>query len=144
MLVVISIIAVITGISYPSVATGLDNLKIGAAADSIAAFLDSAAAKADRKQAVVEITISRRDNAMFLRSTDPALGKRFEIPEGVRIERVLPEVQGLPRDQIRQFLIYPGGSVPAIGVEIINQRGARRLVRVNPITGVPVIERPQQ
>jgi hypothetical protein len=83
-MVVISIIAVITGISYPSIANGLDNLKISAAADAVAGFLDTAAAKADRKQAVVELNIIRRENLMFIRSTDPTLAKKFEFPDGVR------------------------------------------------------------
>ncbi|MEO8026884.1 MAG: prepilin-type N-terminal cleavage/methylation domain-containing protein [Bryobacteraceae bacterium] len=142
MLIVISIIAVITGISYPSIASGLDNLKIGAAADSVAAFLDSAAIKADRRQAVVEVTISRRNNLLFLRSTDPTLARKFDFPEGVRIEQVFPEVYGIPVDAPRQFVIYPGGAVPAMGVSIVSDSGKRRLIRIHPITGIPVVERP--
>jgi prepilin-type N-terminal cleavage/methylation domain-containing protein len=142
MMIVVAIIAIITGISFPSIAAGLDNLRIGASAAGVAGFLDAAAANADRRQAVVEIVISRPDNALLLRSTDPALAKRFDLPEGTRIERVLPEVPSIGRDQARRFVIYPGGAVPAIGVEIVNERGSRRLVRIHPITGVAVIEKP--
>ncbi len=144
LMVVISIIAVITGITYPSIANGLDNLKISAAADSVAAFIDTAAAKADRKQAVVELTILPHVNQMFIRSTDPSLAKRYEFPEGVRLERVYPEADGAPIDAPRQFVIYPGGSVPAMGVLITTDSGKKRLIRINPMTGLPVIEQPQQ
>jgi hypothetical protein len=34
----------------------------------------------------------------------------------------------------------PGGVPPRIGVELRNSRGSRRIVRVDPITGVPQIE----
>lgn len=144
LMVVMSIIAVITGISYPSIASGLENLKVSAAADSVAAFIDSAAAKSDRKQAVVELTISPKVNQMFLRSTDPTLNRRYEFPDGIRIDRVFPEADGAPIDAARQFIIYPGGSVPAMGVVIASASGKRRLIRVNPMTGVPIIERPNE
>ncbi len=144
LMVVISIIAVITGITYPSIANGLDNLKISSAADAVAGFLDTAAAKADRKQAVVELNIQRRGNLMFIRSTDSTLARRFDFPEGVRIDRVFPEIDGAPIDTPRQFVIYPGGSIPAMGVSIISESGKRRLIRVNPMTGVPMIIRPEE
>ena len=144
LMIVISIIAVITGISYPSIANGLDNLKVGSAADAVAAFIDTAAAKADRKQAVVELNIFRRENAMFIRSTDPTLAKRFEFPDGIRIDRVYPEIDGVPIDTPRAFVIYPGGSIPAMGVSIVTDSGKRRLIRVNPMTGVPVIQKPEE
>jgi len=142
-MVVISIIAVITGISYPSIANGLDNLKVSAAADAVAGFLDTAAAKAERKQAVVELNIRRRENQLFIRSTDPSLAKRFEFPDGIRIDRVFPEIDGAPVDAPRQFIIYPGGSIPAMGVSITTESGKRRLIRINPVTGVPVIQKPE-
>jgi hypothetical protein len=41
-----------------------------------------------------------------------------------------------PPDGIRQFLIYPGGTVPAIGIEIATAAGHRRTVSVDPITGM--------
>jgi hypothetical protein len=48
----------------------------------------------------------------------------------------LPAVGGNP-DQARRFLVYPGGAVPGIAVEIANQSGRRRRVSVDPMTGVP-------
>jgi hypothetical protein len=40
-------------------------------------------------------------------------------------------------------MVYPGGAVPRVGVEIVNARGVHRIVRVDPITGVPRIEQPE-
>jgi len=36
--------------------------------------------------------------------------------------------------------LLPGGNVPRIGIEIVNRKGLRRLVRVNPMTGVPEVQ----
>jgi hypothetical protein len=40
----------------------------------------------------------------------------------------------------RSFLLYPDGSVPRLGVELVNRRGVHRIVHVDPITGVPLVE----
>jgi len=36
--------------------------------------------------------------------------------------------------------LLPGGTVPRIGIEIANRKGTRRLVRVDPMTGVPEVQ----
>jgi len=55
---------------------------------------------------------------------------------------VLPEIQ-TESDAPRRVVLFPGGVAPRIGVEIANRRGTRRIVRVDPITGTPQIERPE-
>jgi len=40
----------------------------------------------------------------------------------------------------RSFLLYPGGTVPPMGLQLINRRKVQRVVRVDPITGVPRVE----
>jgi len=44
-------------------------------------------------------------------------------------------------DATRRYLLLPGGAVPRLGIEIANRKGVRRIVRVNPMTGVPEVER---
>jgi hypothetical protein len=34
----------------------------------------------------------------------------------------------------------PGATVPGIGIQIANTRGARRIVRLDPMTGFPRVE----
>jgi hypothetical protein len=84
------------------------------------------------------VAISTRDNTLTL--TSASLSRKLEMPSGVTIEQVLPrlpeEIEGP-----RLFLLLPGGTVPRIGIQIVNRRGVRRIVRVNPMTGVPAIER---
>jgi hypothetical protein len=75
-----------------------------------------------------------------MRSVEPGFSKTLELPAGVAIRAVLPE---WPQEEQgpRYILLYPGGALPSFGVEISSPRGGRRVVRVDPITGVPQIER---
>jgi hypothetical protein len=40
-------------------------------------------------------------------------------------------------DEPRRFLVYPGGSIPRIGIQIATMRGRSRMVSVDPVTGSP-------
>jgi prepilin-type N-terminal cleavage/methylation domain-containing protein len=143
MLVVVSIIAVAAAITYPSVNSGVDSLRLTAAADSIVSFLNGALVRADRRQELVEVTVSRAERALIVRTQDPNYIRRMELPEGVTIVRVHPADLGAAEEQERRFMLYPGGAVPKIAVEIQNRRGARRIVQVDPITGAPQVRVPE-
>ena len=136
MLVVMTLIALVAGIGYPSVSSGIDSLRLRAASDGIVGFLNTAIDRADRRQQVIQVWISPRDNAMLARSPDLEFSRRFDLPGTVRIVSVQPGGLTAP-DEPRAFLFYPGGTTPPIGVEISNQAGRRRMVRIDPITGVP-------
>jgi prepilin-type N-terminal cleavage/methylation domain-containing protein len=137
-MIVVTLMAIVAGLSYPSVASGLDSLRLRAASNAIVGFLNVALDRAERHQQVVEISISPRQNTITARSADAAFAKRLEIPETIRILSVLPRIDGAASNETREFLLYPGGGVPALGVEIASASGKRRTVRVDPITGVPV------
>ena len=66
--------------------------------------------------------------------------KRFELPAGLAIAEILPAVP-IDAKRVRSFLLYPGGAPPRIGVRLVNRRGAQRLVSIDPITGIPIVER---
>lgn len=141
MLVVVSLIAILVGISFPSMASGIETLRLNSAAESTVAFINGGLNRAERRQQVVEVTISKADNALYLRSTEPGFERRLDLPDGIRIESVLPEMPEEEAVAPRTFLLYPGGTVPAFGVALVNRKQAQRVVRVDPITGVPLIER---
>jgi prepilin-type N-terminal cleavage/methylation domain-containing protein len=142
MLIVVSLIGLLVAVTYPAVSAGIDSLRIRSASDSIAAFLNAALNLAERRRQVIEVEISPAEHALRMRSADPEFLRTLELPEGIEIRKVLPE---LPDEAARprRFLIYPGGTVPQLGVELENRRGARRTVRVDPITGVPQVEAPE-
>ena len=142
MLVVVALIGVVAAVSFPSVTSGIDSVRLRSASDIVVSFLNAGLNKAERQRLPVEMTISKVDNTLTMRSVDPAFIRSVELPEGIRIVRFLPEVQGQDETS-RSFLLYPDGSVPRLGVELMNRRGVHRIVRVDPITGVPIVEQLQ-
>lgn len=140
MLLVVAIIGLMVGISFPSISSGIDSVRLASAADSIASFFSGALNRAERRQQVMEVTVAAAGNILWMRSAEPGFERKLEMPEGVTIVAVLPP---LPVDfsAPRHFLLYPGGAVPRFGVEIANRKGSRRIVRVDPTTGVPQVER---
>lgn len=139
-MVVVAIISLMAGLMYPSITSGLDGLKLNTASDDVASFLNGAMERANRRNTPVEVSFLFPDNAILLRSTEAGFERRLDLPQGVQLEKVLPENianSGLPR----VILIYPGGTVPRIGVQIATSQGRRRVIRIDPITGTPIVER---
>jgi type II secretory pathway pseudopilin PulG len=142
MIVVVGIISLIVGVSLPAVTSGIDSLRLNAATTSVVSFVNSGLNRAERRQQAVEITISKSENALTMRSTEPGFFRKLELPEGVSITHILPELPENP-DALRVFMLYPGGAPPRFGVQLINRKNVERIVRVDPITGVPRVEQPQ-
>jgi hypothetical protein len=140
MVVVMAIMAVIAALSFPAVSSGLESLRLKSASDSIVAFLNSGLNRAERRQQLIEIVVSRAGNNIVMRSEDPGFVRTLSMPTGVTIVKIHPEIVGLDEENERPFVLYPGGTVPRIGVEIVNRKGQHRIVRVDPITGVPQVE----
>jgi len=143
LLIVLALVSLIVGIMFPSISSGVDSLRLQQAADGIAGFINSGLNRAERKQVVVELTVDRAANELWLRSTETGFVQTLEMPEGVRIINVLPQIPDETATS-RHFDMYPGGAPTRAGVVIENRKGARRIVRVDPVTGVPQVERPEQ
>jgi prepilin-type N-terminal cleavage/methylation domain-containing protein len=139
MLVVVAIAGVMAGISFPVLISGLDSFRLVQATDSTAAFLNTAVDHANRREQAMEITISTKEGLLYMRSAEPGFERKFAMPSGVTVE-VLPRL-AQPVDP-RRFLLMPGAPAPRIGVQLSTKKGARRIVSIDPITGVPNIERP--
>jgi prepilin-type N-terminal cleavage/methylation domain-containing protein len=137
MIVVMTIISLMAGLMYPSISSGLDGLKLNTASDEVAAFLNGAMERANRRNTPVEIMFLPSENAILLHSTEAGFERRLDLPQGVTLEQVLP-VSFAP---VRIVMLYPGGIVPRIGVQIATSMGRRRIIRIDPITGTPVMER---
>ncbi|MEO5923494.1 MAG: prepilin-type N-terminal cleavage/methylation domain-containing protein [Bryobacteraceae bacterium] len=136
LLIVVALIALLTGMSYAPVAAGLETLRLRAASDLVLSFLSSSLDRAERKQAVVEVQILPVDNVLLARTSDRAFQKRVDLPEGMKIARITPEIPSADPRAVRRFLIYPGGAVPQVSIELVNSRGRRRIVSLDPLTGI--------
>jgi len=137
LLIVMTIIGLMAAISFPAISSGIESLRLASASDSIVSFLNAGLNRAQRRQEPVEVAVSVKDNIITL--TSASLSRRLDMPSGVTIQQVWPQV---PEDTgTRFFLLLPAGAVPRFGIEIANRKGVHRIVRVNPMTGVPEIER---
>jgi len=143
LVVVVSLISLMIGISFPAITSGVDTLRLNAATNSVVSFFNTGLSRAERRQQVVEITILKTENALSMRSTEPGFTRTLELPEGVSIMHILPELPQNPGAP-SSFLLYPGGTVPRFGVALVNRRNVERIVRVDPITGVPQVEQVEQ
>jgi prepilin-type N-terminal cleavage/methylation domain-containing protein len=143
MLIVVAIIGLMVGVLFPSASSGVDSLRLNEASNKLVNFFNDALNRAERREQAVEISISKVERKLSIRSAD--LGeKTLSLPQGISIAAILPEREQTETPEApRRFMVYPGGTVPRVGVEIVNSRGARRIVRVDPITGVPRIEVPE-
>ncbi len=144
MMVVLAIVSIIAGISFPAVSSGLDSLRLNSALNSIVTFIDRGLSRAERRQQVVEVTISKPGNAISMRASEPGFERKLALPDGITIEKILPELpdESEETNLTRVFLLYPGGTVPPFGVLISNRRHSEKTVQVDPITGVAVIGQP--
>jgi prepilin-type N-terminal cleavage/methylation domain-containing protein len=149
MLVVVVLISLMIGIAVPSFQAGLPAIRLRSASTSIAQFLSAARNQVERRQLPVLVTISPEESSMQMQTIIP-MGmagmagvaapavESLQLPDGVTIRSVFPAMPGREAED-RQFLLFPGGSVPALAIGIRNARGASRWVSLDPITHVPLI-----
>ncbi|HEX3875610.1 MAG TPA: prepilin-type N-terminal cleavage/methylation domain-containing protein [Bryobacteraceae bacterium] len=140
MVVVVAIIGLMIVITFPTVTAGLDSVRMSSATGSVAAFLNSAENLSERRQQAVAVAISTKDNQISMFSNEPNSERKLHLPDGIVIQAVLPAVEGQNPDQPRELVLLPGGPSPSIGIVLANQHGARRLVRLDPMTGFPRVE----
>ncbi len=133
------IIGLIAGISFPAASAGIDSVRLASATQSVASFLNGAANRAERLQQPMEVVISPRDNRLSMRSNEPGFTRELKLPDGIMLEAVLPAIPE-DADSARRIVLLPGGTVPAIGIQMANRHGARRIVRLDPMTGFPRVE----
>lgn len=136
MLIVTTLIALLVGVVYPTAVSGIEAVRLRSTADTVVNFLNAAIDHAERRQQLVEVWIAPKDNVLIARSPDQGFARRLEIPEPFRITGVRPAAEVAP-DEPRRFLMYPGGTIPRIGIEITGTNGRRREVSVDALTGMP-------
>lgn len=135
MLLVVMILSLLVGLSFPVFSSGLESLRLISAADDCAALLNGSLNRAERRQHAVEVAIVPAERAMLAVSFDGTFRRRVDLPAGVVI---------VGNSEPRRFFLFPGGVPPGISMLLSNQRGNRRLVRLDPVSGVAIVEREAQ
>jgi type II secretory pathway pseudopilin PulG len=142
MMVVTLLIALMAAITFPSVRSGLETLRLNAAARGMVDLFNSALNRAERRQEAVEVVVSRRDNRVWMLTSLAGSRRDFSLPDSIHIVDVLPPIED-PDDHPRTFFLYPGGTTPGVGVVLKSNEGAIRIVSVDPVTGVPSVTKPE-
>lgn len=135
MLIVVMIIALIAGVSFPALASGLASVRLSSAAGSTASFLTAAMNRVERRELAAAVVIAPRENrlAVFTAASGDKPEQTLQMPQGISIEGEEP----------RRFILQPGGTFPLITLVLRNDKGSRRSVKIDPATGVPDIARPE-
>jgi hypothetical protein len=138
MVVVVAIIALVVGISFPAISAGIDSVRLRSATDSTSAFLNAAVVRAERRQEAIELIVFPGQNVIRLYSNEPGFTRELKMPDGIAIEDVLPHSE--EEEGPRRLILLPGGAVPGIGIQVANRHGSRRIVHLDPMTGFPRVE----
>ena len=133
MLIVVTIIGIVAGVSFPAVTSGLSGVRLQSAAGSVASFLTTTMNRVDRHELGAAIVVSPKENslAVFTAASGEKPERTLELPQGITIEGEEPH----------RYLFLPGGTVPRMLVVLRNDKGAEKSVRVDPATGIPDIQR---
>lgn len=132
MLIVVAIVACIVGISFPALSAGLSGVRLSSAAGSVASYLTSSMNNVERREEPAAIIADAHGNRLAVFTAADAKKPRttLELPQGIAIE-----------GEDRRWLLYPGGAFPRMMIVLHNDKGARRSVEIDPVTGVPEIKR---
>ncbi len=139
MLVVMTILGLLAAITAPSIGAGLDSVRLRSATGSVSAFLNAAVNYSERHQQPVEVVISPKESHLAAYSNDGGLARELKLPDTIVLESVLPPA-GDDGEPVRRLVLLPGAAVPGVGIQIASRRGARRIVRLDPMTGFPRVE----
>lgn len=133
MLVVVTIVAVIAGVSFPALTSGLAGVRLASAAGSTASFLTSTMNTVERHEqpAAIVITPKLNEIAVFTAASGDKPANKLDLPSGIVIEGEEP----------RRIFLYPGGAFPRISIVLRSEKGGRRSIEIDPVTAVPKIAR---
>jgi prepilin-type N-terminal cleavage/methylation domain-containing protein len=133
MLVVVTIIAIIAGVSFPALTAGLASIRLSSASGSTASFMTSVMNRVDRREQAAAIVVSPKESslAVYTDASGDKPERQLQMPQGISIEGEEP----------RRFLLMPGGTFPRMTLVLRNDKGSRRSVEIDPTTGVPKVER---
>lgn len=137
----ITLIAIVSAVTFPTASSGLDSLRLRSATDKVVSILNLAIDRADAIQQVVEIRVSLEENAISVRSSDLSVNRTLTIDPPIRIVSAglaLPPSASASTEAAtgqRRYLLYPGGAPPRISIELQSPGGHKRRVSVDPISG---------
>ena len=137
MLVVIAIVSILLSVVFPAVGSGLGTLELRSAGTRLAAAARYARDQAVYRQATFQLEIDSPQGAIAVSDLSEATRRRYELPDSIHIEAVLPA--DVNAGGVRRFLFLPDGGAPAF--EVVFSNGRREVVVTgDPLTGTASVE----
>ena len=90
MLIVLTLIALISGISYPSAAAGVESLRLRSVSDQVVRFLNTAIDRAGRREQVIEVWIAPKEQRLDRPFAGSGIFAPPGLPDGYHILSILP------------------------------------------------------
>ncbi|MEJ5367945.1 MAG: prepilin-type N-terminal cleavage/methylation domain-containing protein [Bryobacteraceae bacterium] len=140
MMIVVMLVSVLAGLTYPSVTSGLDALRLRSAANGAAALLGQAMARVEKTQRPAELVVDRKEGLLQLIDRAGGFRREMKLEPGIAIEAVLPPLPGAGEETARSLVLVPGEPFPGVGIVFGNRRRQRRIVRIDPLTATAVVE----
>ncbi len=133
MLIVVTIIATIVSLSFPSLVSGLAGIRLASSASSVASFLTSSMNTVERHEQAAAIVVNPKENRLdvFTAISGEKPAATYQMPASIALEG----------DEPRRYVLFPGGAFPRIAVVLRNEKGARRSIEIDPVTAVPQVTR---
>jgi len=139
-LVVLALLAALTAVVAPSVGRGFGAIELQTSARQVAATLRLARMKAVREQQVVGVGFDIQKNEIEIIREDLAFRRTFELPDSIRIERVVRKGEEPLSNEKVTCLFIPNGLSESLQVWLRNKRGRQIKVVQDSMFKSPRIE----
>ncbi len=133
LLVAMALAGMILAISFPSLTSGLDGLRLEASGRRVAAFVNGARNRAERDQIPVEISLEAKSNRISALSAGGQWERTLELAEGVRLRND-------EQDRPRRWMVYPGVPAPRLRIELVTNGGRVGVVVLDPLSGAAQVD----
>ena len=125
-LVTVAIIAVMVGISYPTLTRGLDGIRLQTSVSQAGTFFNRARMEATRRQRPVHFMVDPEKKQLLAIETEGGWQDELQFESGITV--VFP----MEREQL---ILYPGQSSPEFRLRLENRAGTRAGLKINVLTG---------
>ncbi|MBI3933526.1 MAG: GspH/FimT family pseudopilin [Acidobacteria bacterium] len=140
LLVVMALASMLLAIVFPAAGSGLGTLELRSAATRVAAAARYARDQAVYRQKTFQFEIDGGERAVSVADLEGGGQQRYQLPDSVRVEAVLP-AENSEQAQIRRFFFFPDGAAPDFQVILANAR--RQVVVIgDPLTGTARVLEP--
>ena len=127
-LVTVAIIAVMVGISYPTLTRGLDGVRLRTSISQSGTFFSRARLKSTRTQEPVHFVVNPKKKELIAVDIKDRWREKLQFEDGIHV--VFPEGQ-------TRFILYPEQPPPEFRLKLQNRLGTQAGLKINVLTGVP-------